>query len=174
MSIIGNLQTFVAGSSGVINTTDQIFRKSMDTVLNDLGRDIQVHLAPAKSPCPSSDCRFDSFYKKYVSANGGMCSACKGTGFYLEPRRTIYKANIRWDDKAFNESASSEEPVNMQLGRLGVNTVRTKTVAASFDHIKQSVGATIDGIDVELHNEPRYTAWGSVLYVVTYWKVVNR
>lgn len=175
MAIINNLQTFVSGASGVVNTTDQIFKKSMDTVINDLGRDITIHLPPSKAPCPSADCRFDSFYKKYVSANNSICSECKGVGFYYENRRTIYKANIRWSDLPFNESSSFSESLNMEAGRIGVNFVRTKTVAASFDHLKQSIGATIDGIDVELFNQPRYTAWGpNLLYVVTSWRVVNR
>lgn len=175
MSLISNLQMFVTGASGLINTSDQVFKKSMDTVINDLGRDIQIHLPPSKSPCSSPDCRFDSFYKKYVSSNGAVCSDCKGQGFFLEPRRTIYKANIRWTDNPYTDSTSSAEPVDMQVGRFGVNFVRTKTVAESFTNIQGSVGATIDGIDVELFHQPRYTAWGpQLLYVATYWKVTGR
>lgn len=176
MTLIGNLQSFTAGASGIIGAgAQQQFKRAMDTVMTDLGRDITVHLDPAKMDCTDPDCAYDSFYKRHISVNGQVCQTCKGQGFIYEPRQTIYRANIRWTDEPFNLSARGL-PVEdgLEFGRFGVNFCRTKTVESSFNHIKGSIGATIDGINVELVENPRYTAFGNILYVVSIWKEVDR
>lgn len=177
MGLIGNNQSFVTGASGVIPTAAIPFQRAMDTVLVDLGRDITLHLPPTKSPCVSPTCQFDSFYKKFVGVSGIVCEMCRGQGFVLEPRYTVYRANIRWSDLPFNNSSFIDERERefQSVGRITQNFVRTKTVAASHDDIRNSVGATIDGHDVEVFNEPRQTGWGqNLLYTITVWKRVNR
>ena len=147
----------------------------MDTVLTGLGRDITIHLPPSKSPCPDITCKFNSTYQRYVGTNGKICETCRGQGFLVEGNQTIYIANIRWTDEPFNESTRNIQEA-FPPGRLGANFVRTKTVASSMDHLRQSVGATVDGINVELFMEPRFTGFGAapLLYTITWWKVVNR
>ena len=55
------------------------------------------------------------------------------------------------------------------------NYVRTKTVIQSFNHIQESLGATIDGVKVKLFQEPRKTGWaGTDLYVITWWERANK
>lgn len=176
MSIIDNLQEFTSGASGVIGSSaDAIFKRAMDTVMVDLGRDIIVELPPGKSDCPDVGCTYDSFYERYMSSTGAVCSTCKGQGFVYEPRRTVYRSNIRWTNEPLNLNRfGSANESNMDFGRRGVNFVRTKTVAASKDDINNSVGATVDGIKVELYERPSYTAFGNTLYVVAFWKVVER
>jgi hypothetical protein len=175
MSIISNLQSFTSGASGVIGPTAKAnFKRAMDTVMVDLGRDIEVHLEAARTDCTDPDCEYDSFYERHMSSTGAVCDTCKGQGFYVEPRQTFYRANIRWTDEPFNLNRfGSKSERNMEFGRFGVNFVRTKTVETSYDHIKRSIGATIDGINVELFEQPRYTAFGDVLYVVTFWQVMS-
>lgn len=173
MGLISNAQSFLPGTSGVLDNGDN-FRRAMDTVLTDIGRDITVHLEPSKQPCVAPDCRFDAFYKKYVSTNGIVCSTCKGQGFIIEPNYTIYRANIRWTDEPFNKGSGPLAVTEPVYGRLGYNFVRTKTTIESFEHIKSSIGATIDGVRVQLFEEPRQTGWGpNLLYVVAFWKVIN-
>lgn len=175
MPLIINAEAFVPSASGALDTAiiaDQ-FHEAMDIVLLTMGRDITLHLPPTKSRCLSSDCVFNSFYKRYVNAAGQVCENCKGEGFVIEPRYTVYRANIRWADEAYNEARSIQE--SQPYGRLGVDFVRTKTVATSFDHVKQSQMATIDGLNVQLHEEPRYTGFaGELFYVVAWWKKVNK
>lgn len=143
----------------------------MDMVLAGAGRDITIHLPPSKMPCPSPDCRFNSMYKKYVGVDGAICRDCAGQGFVQEPRQTIYTANIRWINEPLFGTRGQELIV---AGRMLPNVVRTKTVSSSIDHIKESVGATIDGIDVELFEEPRPVGFVNVTYTVALWKEVGR
>jgi hypothetical protein len=175
MGLISNSQSFYPGASGLVGGTalENSFKSAMDSVLVGLGRDITIHLPAAKSECPAVNCDYNSTYDRFMGTNGKICETCRGQGFVVEPRWTIYRANIRWTEEPYNEAKSSQE--KFEPGRLGVNFVRTKMVASAFDHIKQSIGATIDGVDVELHEQPRTTGFGNqVLYTVCWWKVVNR
>ena len=172
MSLIGNLQTFTAGASGIIGVDAKAqFKRGMDIVMVDLGRDITVHLEESRSQCSDPNCSYDAFYKRYVSTNGQVCQTCRGQGFFLEHRYTVYRANIRWTNEPFNNSRTIEEADS--IGRIGVNFCRTKTVESSFDHIRSSNGATIDGENVELVRPPRKIAFGDVIYTVAWWKIVN-
>lgn len=175
MAEISNNQSFIAGASGIVGGTvlENQFQTAMDGVLIGLGRDVTVHLQPAQTPCTAPGCTFNPFYQRYTGSSGILCEVCRGQGFVNEPRWTIYRANIRWTDEPFNEAKSIQE--RHEPGRLGQNFVRTKMVADAVDHLRESVGATIDGIDVELHEEPRLTGFGSrLLYTVAWWKVANR
>jgi hypothetical protein len=175
MGYISNNQSFIAGASGTVGgtTLENQFRTAMDGVLIGLGRDITIHLPPSQDPCTAPGCTFNPFYQRYTGVSGIFCEVCKGQGFVLEPRWTTYRANIRWTDESMNGSKDTRE--TSEVGRQGQNFVRTKTVASAYNHIKESIGATIDGVDVELHEEPRYTGFGSqVLYTISWWKVANR
>jgi len=174
MGLIINAQDFVSTASGVISQSDLAtqFHESMDVVLLTCGRDVTVHLPPTKSPCTDADCTFNSFYKKYVNAAGTVCASCRGEGFVIEPRYTVYKANIRWTDEPYTTRDGQER---LEIGRMAADFARTKMVKEAFGHIKQAVGATIDGINVELFEEPRYTGFaGSLFYCVAWWKVAGR
>lgn len=175
MGLISNNQSFYPGASGLIGGTslENTFRSAMDSVLVGLGRDVTIHLPPAKTPCISSDCKYNSTYQRYIGDDGKICETCRGQGFTIEPRWTIYRANIRWTDEPFNEARTILE--KHEAGRINQNFVRTKLVASAHDHIRESVGATIDGIEVELFEEPRLTGFGNqLLYTVCWWKKVNR
>ncbi len=175
MAIIPNAQSFPTLASGTLINLAPTFQNTIDTVLTGLGRDITIHLPAGKSPCPDVTCKFNSTYQRYTGSGGKICETCKGQGFIVEPRQTIYIANIRWTNEPFNESTRNIQEV-FEPGRLGANFIRTKTVAVSLDHIRESIGATIDGINVELFREPRQTGFGRapLLYLVSWWKVVNR
>lgn len=176
MAIIPNNQSFSPNASGiVISSLSGDFKTAIDTVMLGLGRDITIHLPPSKSPCSDVTCKYNSTYQRYTGTNGRICETCKGQGFLVENNQTIYIANIRWANEPFNESTTNIQE-KFPLGRLGVNFVRTKTVASSFNHVRTSIGATIDGINVELFQPPRQTGFGAspVLYAISWWKVVNR
>jgi len=176
MAIIPNNQSFSVNASGVVlSSLVGDFKTSMDTVILGLGRDITIHLPPTQNPCPDITCKFNSTYQRYIGTNGKICETCKGQGFLIETRQTVYTANIRWTNEPFNENTRNTEEI-FPPGRLGVNFVRTKTVNVSRDHVRQSIGATIDGTNVELVREPRDTGFGPspLIYVVAWWRVVNR
>ena len=175
MAIIPNSQSFGLLASGQIINLKTDFQTNIDTVLVSLGRDITVHLPPSKSACPDVTCVYNSTYQRYIGTNGKICETCKGQGFLVENNQTIYIANIRWTNEPFNESTRNIQEV-FEPGRLGSNFARVKTVASSKAHLRQSIGATIDGVNVELFREPRHTGFGAapLLYVISWWKVVNR
>jgi len=174
MPLIPNSQTFHASASGTdISAMADNLQECMDSVLLGAGRNITVHLPAGKTPCSSSSCVFDSLYKRYIGENGILCEVCKGQGFIVEPRYTLYVANIRWATEPFNQSSRGTEEL-YSPGRLGANFVRTKMVASAYDHIKESIGATIDGRNVELFEEPRQTGFGdNLFYTVCWWKANN-
>lgn len=173
MSLISNLQDFSPGASGTLITgLASTFRTAMDTVLLG-GRNITLHLEPSKARCPDTTCRFNSAYNKFIGPNGAPCRTCGGQGFFLEPRQTIYIANIRWiDDALLTGSSTGEDAIG---GRLYSADVRTKTVAASYNDILNCVAAEIDGIPVKLKTEPRRTGFGGNLYyTVAFWERQNK
>lgn len=171
MAIIPNAQSFPTLPSGNLINLASTFKNTIDTVLTGLGRDITIHLPASKNPCPDVACVFNSTYGRYTGSSGKICETCKGQGFIIETRQTIYIANIRWTNEPFNQI----EEISV-AGRMGVNFVRIKTVASSKTHIRKSIGATIDDVNVELFREPRHTGFGKepLLYVISWWKVVNR
>jgi len=172
MSLISNLQTFNAASSGsLVNSFGSIFEQQMHTVLLG-GRNISLDLPPGQTPC-LGNCKYDSTYDRYVGNGTALCRDCGGRGFILEPRQTIYRANIRWTDEPLAASRGGGE--DTPGGRVFESLVRTKTHIASLDHINQCLGATIDGIKCTLWEEPRVTGWGNTLYfVVSFWKKSNK
>ena len=175
MTLINNSESFHPNASGnLISNLRDSFEAGIDGVLLSLGRDITIFLPPQKSPCTSADCTFNSTYRRYMGKDGKVCETCRGQGYILDTRETIYRANIRWTNEPFDESDSIKE--KFEAGRVGFNFCRTKTKHVSFNHIRQSIGANIDGINVELLREPRQTGFGDspLLYVVAWWRVVGR
>ena len=172
MSIISNFQSFHASASGtLLSGLSDIFKQQMDTVLLG-GRDITLHLPPAKSVC-TGGCKFNSTYKRYMGANQALCQSCKGDGFIKETRQTIYRANIRWTDEPLGASNTTGE--DTVAGRVYSSLIRTKTVIESYDHILQADSATIDGIPCILWNDPRLTGWdGNLYYVISFWQKANK
>jgi hypothetical protein len=172
MAIVPNSQSFAAGASGTtITGLASQFRAAMDSVLY-AGRDVTVHLPPSKQQCPTG-CRFNQAYNKFIGTNGQPCRQCGGDGFLLEPRQTIYRANIRWISDKFDQSINGGQ---LTIGgRVFVADVRTKMDAVAHNHILESIGATIDGIPVKLATDPELTGFGGqVNYVVAYWQKANR
>lgn len=175
MVLVPNNQAFNADASGtLISSLAGEFKTAMDTVMLG-GRDITIHLPAQKSPCPDASCRFVSVggYRKHIRNDGQLCRTCRGQGFFFEQRQTVYRANIRWTDEDLANSLNTGQ--DTVAGRTTEALVRTKTVADSFNHIQQAIGAQIDGVPVELWGEPRYTGFGgSVFYVVAFWKRTNK
>lgn len=174
MGYISNNQSFNSSASGLISsTTVSQFRNVIDSVMIGMGRNITIHLPPTKQQCPDVSCSFNPFYKKFTRNDGKICDSCKGQGFLIEPRYTVYIANMRWTNESLNESSNIQE--RYEIGRVKQNLLRVKTVASSMSHIRESIGATVDGINLELSEEPRYTGLGgTLLYVVSLWKAMNR
>lgn len=168
MALIQNNQSFNAGASGIVlSSINSLFKNKMDTVLLG-GRDITLHLPPEKTVCPGS-CKFNSTYNKYIGLDGKACRTCKGEGFILEHRYTIYKANIRWINESLSDVRGGGE--DTPAGRLQENLVRIKTQSSAINHMNQSLGATIDGISCILWEQPRPHGWGGqVFYCTSMWK----
>lgn len=173
MGQVSNSQSFSAGASGVIVTgKTALFKRKMDSLLLG-GWDFTIDLPPHKTDCPSSTCKYNPVYDRYVDLQGGPCRACAGQGFIFEPRWTVYKCNRRWTNEPLDKSENTGEKT--VAGRVFGNFVRIKTVAAAWNHIHQSIGGTIDGVKVKLYEEPRYTGWGGTnLYIVSWWERVNK
>ena len=107
-----------------------------------------------------------------MESDGTICRACGGQGFIFESRQTVYRANIRATNEPLANPGDWAE-TNV-AGRKFENFVRTKMVAVAYDHIEESIGATIDGKEYELLREPRYSSYVNNHYVISWWKRVNR
>lgn len=172
MAIVSNNQSFSASASGTaISALSSQFRTAMDSVMLGAGRDVTLHLPPAKMPCPVG-CRFNQSYNKFIGTNGQPCRSCGGDGFQFEPRQTVYTANIRWITDPLNPtSVGGQATIG---GRIFTADVRTKMVVAAHNHILECIGAEIDGIPVKLVTDPVPTGFGgSVFYVIAFWEKKN-
>ncbi len=172
MGVVLNDQSFHLSSDGtLLPSLVNKFKISMDTVLRG-GRNITIHLPPIKMSC-GGGCKFNSSYKKFTSPTGGLCTACRGEGFKLEQRQTIYKANIRQMKNPIEDIEVGGQQTT--AGKLSQKIVRTKTVIAAFDHISGSIGATIDGEQYKLWAEPEKIGFGgTLLYCVARWKKMDK
>lgn len=172
MGQVANSESFAAGASGIITTNKStLFRRKMDSLLLG-GTQITIDLPAGEQPCPSS-CKYNPTYGQYVGVNRRLCRSCSGRGFILEPRYTVYKCNRRWTNESLDQSENTGEKTIG--GRIYGNFVRVKTVEAAWDHIHQSLGASIDGVKVKLYQGPRRTGWnGNNLYIVSWWERVNK
>lgn len=172
MGVVSNNQSFDSASDGtLLSSLVGKFKLSMDTVLQG-GRNITIHLPPIKLAC-GGGCKFNSSYKKFTTTSGGLCRACRGEGFKLELRQTVYKANIRQMKMPIEDADVGGQ--DTKAGRLSQKIVRTKTVIAAFDHISGSVGATIDGEQYKLWAEPEKVGFGgTMLYCVASWKKMDK
>ena len=172
MAIVPNNESFDSASDGtLLPGLVGKFKISMDTVLQG-GRYITIHLPPTKMSC-GGGCKYNSSYKKFTTTTGGLCSACRGEGFKLEQRQTIYTANIRQIKNPIEDSESGGQETN--AGKISQKIVRTKTVIASFDHISNSIGATIDGEQYKLWADPEKVGFGGTLfYCISRWKKMDK
>lgn len=172
MGNVSNNQSFSANSNGsLLSGLVAKYKTAMDTVLQG-GRNITIHLPPQKADCPGG-CRYNSTYKRTVGVTGALCDVCGGQGFLYEPRYTIYIANIRQTEEDLNSSDGNKQSTT--AGRISQKLVRTKTVIESYDHISGSIGATIDGEEYKLEIDPKKTGFGgTLLYVITYWKKMDK
>jgi len=173
MPIIPNNESFEPTSSGLLVTQlTSIFKQRMDSVLLG-GYDITIDLPAGSSDCPDPNCRYNQTFDQWIGLDGGLCASCRGKGKIYEHRQTIYKCNRRWENKPIDRSLTGNQAT--EGGRIHANVVRVKTHIASYDHIKQSLGATLDGRKIKLSEEPRKTGWGGTnLYVISWWEEANK
>ena len=173
MPIIPNNESFSPNASGIIVTRHTaIFKEKMDSLLLG-GHDILIDLPAGATDCPSVNCRYNQTYDQYMSLAGGLCSTCRGKGKIYEHRQTIYKCNRRWENKPIDRALTGNQAT--QGGRIHANAVRVKTHIASFNHIMQSLGATLNGQKLKLIEEPRKTGWNGVnLYVISWWQRASK
>jgi len=168
MAIIANGESFSADASGIIVSRHAaIFKSKMDSVLM-AGYDFTIDLPPRSDDCPDVGCRYNQTYGQYMTLAGGLCSTCMGKGKIYEHRQTIYKCNRRWENRPIDRALTGGQAT--EGGRVHADVVRIKTHIASFDHIMQSLGATLNGQKLKMIEEPRKTGWGSELfYVISWW-----
>jgi len=173
MPIIPNGESFDPASSGLMPSKyNAMFKRKMDSVLMG-GRDLIIDLPSASLDCPDPNCRYNQTYDQYMGLGGGLCSTCMGKGKIFEHRQTIYKCNRRWENKPIDRALTGNQAT--PGGRVHANVVRIKTVAAAFDHITQSLGATLDGQKIKLIEEPRKTGWdGETYYVISWWERASK
>lgn len=173
MVLVPNNESFEPGASGVLVTQfTSLFKKQMDSVLMG-GLDITLDLPPSSSPCPDPNCRYNQTFEQYMDQSGGLCLTCSGKGNIYEHRQTIYKCNRRWENRPIDRTLTGNQAT--EGGRIHATVCRVKTHIASFDHIMQSLGATLDGQKLKLIEEPRKTGWnGENLYVISWWERASK
>lgn len=171
MSLVPNSEDLTGALSGLMVASTTRFKNTMDGLLVD-GWVITLDLPAVKLPCPAN-CTFNPTYDKYVGVNTLICPVCKGQGSVFEQRQTNYKCNRRWTNNPLDKSSNGGQ--NTLGGMVFGNYVRVKTHISSFNHIQQSLGATLDGLKLKLYEEPRKTGWaGTDLYVISWWERANK
>lgn len=164
------------------------FNSSLQQLMSDLGRTIWIHLQPYQQNCPNClwDNRTQKSANRYRSINpnpigplnkpfqdGQRCPVCNGLGKLNTPRNQWYTALISKDPKQFSRDRDYQN-MNHPPGKDLANIIKTLTLALSFDHIRDSKFATIDGFQYQLLMQPVRTGLGNsnddLKYVKSFWQ----
>lgn len=136
---IPNNQNLTAGS-GLVNMPhlDSIYHSFMDEALDDLGREVIVHLEPqiqsdsVTNALPQVQ-QYNPFFQRTVSPS----PSTKGPGVKITTRDTTYKAHIKIGPKSGPDVAG--------IGNLKENEAAITVVIEALSHIKSARSLSIEG-----------------------------
>lgn len=174
------------------------YKKSIQKVIEDLGKIISVYTSSRKSECPN--CYFDSANDKssgkckwssveaankqaeweaegnsslrYKYFTSGRCPVCEGDGYLQVIRRRRIKGIVNWG----GEGSGRNETVQTPAGKEGATEVVLKTYPMYIDLIKNCDKIKVDGIECELSDPPLVRGPGedSVLVITAYATKVSK
>lgn len=116
----------------------QVYQSSIDSLINQLGKNIYLEFDPIRGPCPN--CTYDTVRKRstgiHISggprpfARGRRCPYCKGRGLIETAVNKCIKCLIKWKPKEaedFGIAASKQKGI-----------VRLKTFLTEADDLKRA------------------------------------
>lgn len=159
-----------------------LFTETIQQLISDMGRKIDIYLPPTASGCPNCKLGPDGTSQGiYISSNpfmldgqynkpfptGSICSVCKGTHTIKTIRKVQYTALI------------SRAPRELRFGATGKefdinNMFLTKTVKESFDDIKNAEKAVIDGNTVVPVRDIIRTGLRDLNFVRMFWQKIDK
>jgi hypothetical protein len=130
----------LSASSGLINIAalDALYAAFMDEALEDLGREVIVHLEGQIQADSATNARpqvqqYNPFFQRTVSPS----PSTKGPGVKFIPRDTTYKAHIKVGPKT--------GPDNKGIGDLKENEAMLTVVIEALPHFQSARSMSIEG-----------------------------
>lgn len=133
------IQDLTAGS-GLINIgyLADIYHSFIDESLQDMGRQIIIHLEPQiQSDTTTNSQPQPSQYNPFFGRAAIPSPSTKNSGVKITPRDVIYNAHVRIGPKT--------GPDNTGIGNLKENEAAITVVAEALQHIKAARSISIEG-----------------------------
>lgn len=162
MVTVNNNQDLTA-SSGISfgSTFDSLYHSMIDNAMAEIGENITLHLPPGRTACTDSQCSYDPFQGRATR----YCPTCRGTGFIVTTRDTIYKAQITVGPRELDD--------NNPAGRLEVNECRITTVIESYEDLRKTERFTVRGEKYQLKSGPKIVGFNTPRYIISILERVN-
>lgn len=151
-----------------------LYRKLIQQVNTELGKQIIAYMAPSEEKCPNcfwdeinkkSSGKFDAGFVAPVVIFGetinptvftrGRCPICRGAGKLTFAVTRNVRALVRWNPQG------ADDLVATPVGREGAPTVRIKVLRSKFETIRDAVYFMVDGVRCELIQPPTIRGLGT-------------
>lgn len=170
--------------------TKSKYKKTILSVVNDLGRSVEIYKEPTKYEC--FNCYFDSLTGKstnkckwtlaetiqkqneYESSGGiglrykyfsrGRCPICRGNGYLETTRKTRITCKVTWSPKDDNDNLYTI------VGKEGETVVELKTDPKYYNTFKNATKVFVDNVECKIAAPPIMRGLGnnSVLVIHLY------
>jgi hypothetical protein len=171
-------ESLPAAGGFISNSLKTFYRNSINRLIADGGRTIEVWLPPSIADCPNcfwssvlqrSANRYDSSNPNTLNGtthkpfdDGQICPVCNGRGLLNTPRSSTYTALI----------STKMNPEEISIFEKTYKDVRkTITVVESFLDLSRATHAIIDGDTYKLAGKPKRTGPGAFSHVVAIWGI---
>lgn len=174
------------------------YKKSIQKVIEDLGKAVSVYTSSRKNECPN--CYFDNVNNKssgkckwspveaankqaewesagntslrYKYFTSGRCPVCEGDGYLQVIRRRYVKSIVNWG----GERTGLNETVQTPAGKEGSTEVVLKTYPMYMELFRDCNKIKVDGVYCELSDPPLVRGPGkdSVLIITAYATEVSK
>lgn len=138
---------------------DTLYEQMIDTTLTQFGRDIILHLEPAKNlPAVNTDTYnpfTGGFDKRLDDSNTG------NKGYAVTPITVTYKAHIKHGPAIISDQTPFD---------LNNNQIAITTVYGAMSDILEAKELEADGLRFLLDKGPRPIGFASTKYIISVWK----
>lgn len=142
---------------------ETIYEKSMDTMMQYVGRTITLYMEPVRTATTSNPEHYDPFAGGQDRRLGNANTGSKG--YTLEPVWVYYKAHVVHGPKEV------EDPKTGVKFRLELGEVQLTTVYGSLADINDAVELEVDGVKFTRKPvDPRPIGWSTPKYLISVWE----
>ncbi len=159
----------------------EIYQSRIDSVINQLGKDVLLKFDPIRSPCPN--CVFDPIRKRsagiYITGGprpfrrGRQCPWCKGHGFEETSVEKCIRCLVKWNPRDAKDYGISLRDHN--------SVVRFKAAFTEFDDMVRAKTAISNKaiqdqlkLRVRLIKSPIMVGLRETRYCISFWELMDK